>query len=95
MKNQVILLLTILLISSFKLNAQIDARMLQYPDVSKTHITFTYGGDVWIVSKSGGTAHKLTTAKGQELLARFSADGSMIAFSGNYSGNMDVYVMPS
>lgn len=95
MKNYITILLTILLISSFKLNAQIDARMLQYPDVSKTHITFTYGGDVWIVSKSGGTAHKLTTAKGQELLARFSPDGSMIAFSGNYNGNMDVYVMPS
>lgn len=95
MKKHLMFLLILLLISSFELIAQIDARMLQYPDVSKTQITFTYGGDVWIVSKSGGTAHKLTTAKGQELLARFSPDGSMIAFSGNYNGNMDVYVMPS
>ncbi|MCK7526342.1 MAG: hypothetical protein MZV64_56435 [Ignavibacteriales bacterium] len=68
---------------------------LQYPDVSATHITFTYGGDVWIVSKDGGTANKLTSAKGAEVLARFSPDGKQIAFSGNYNGNIDVYVMPS
>lgn len=82
------------LASNFSL-AQIDARMLKFPDVSTTHITFTYAGDVWIVSKSGGTAHKLTSASGQELMARFSPDGSMIAFSGNYDGNVDVYVIPS
>ena len=75
--------------------AQVNARMLQYPDVSQTQITFTYGGDVWIVAKEGGTAYKLTSAKGTELLARFSPDGKQIAFSGNYNGNLDVYVMPS
>jgi tricorn protease len=76
-------------------SAQVNAKMFQYPDVSQTHITFTYAGDVWIVSKSGGTANKLTSAKGTELLARFSPDGKQIAFSGNYNGNVDVYVMPS
>jgi tricorn protease len=76
-------------------SAQINAKMFQYPDVSQTHITFTYAGDVWIVSKNGGTANKLTSAKGTELLARFSPDGKQIAFSGNYNGNIDVYVMPS
>ena len=75
--------------------AQVNAKMFQYPDVSQTHITFTYAGDVWIVSKDGGTANKLTSAKGTELLARFSPDGKQIAFSGNYNGNVDVYVMPS
>lgn len=75
--------------------AQVNAKMFQYPDVSQTHITFTYAGDVWIVSKDGGTANKLTSAKGTELLARFSPDGKQIAFSGNYNGNIDVYVMPS
>ena len=77
------------------ISAQVNARMLQYPDVSSTHISFTYGGDVWIVAKEGGTAYKLTSAKGTELLARFSPDGKQIAFSGNYDGNVDVYVMPS
>lgn len=78
-----------------KLTAQVDAKMLQYPDVSKTHITFTYAGDIWIVEKEGGTAHKLTTAKGVEGFAKFSPDGSQIAFSGNYDGNVDVYVIPT
>ena len=77
------------------ISAQVNARMLQYPDVSSTHISFTYGGDVWIVAKEGGTAYKLTSAKGTELLSRFSPDGKQIAFSGNYNGNVDVYVMPS
>jgi len=62
-------------------SAQINAKMFQYPDVSQTQITFTYAGDVWIVSKNGGTANKLTSAKGTELLARFSPDGKQIAFS--------------
>lgn len=75
--------------------AQVDARMLQYPDVSETQITFYYGGDLWVVAKEGGTANKLTNAKGQEFLPRFSPDGSQIAFSGNYDGNIDIYVVPS
>jgi len=69
--------------------------MLQYPDVSKTHITFSYGGDIWVMPKQGGVAHKLTSAGGIEMLPRFSPDGSQIAFSGNYYGNVDVYTIPS
>lgn len=71
--------------------AQVNARMLQYPDVSDTHITFSYGGDIWIVEKQGGLAHRLTTASGMEFFPRFSADGAQIAFTGNYGGNTDVY----
>lgn len=74
---------------------QIDARIVQYPDVSSSHITFSYGGDIWIVPKSGGLASRLTSAKGEETFPKFSPDGSKIAFSGNYSGNVDVFVMPS
>lgn len=75
--------------------AQVNARMLQYPDVSSTHITFSYGGDIWIISKQGGVANKLTSAEGSETFPRFSPDGSQIAFSGNYYGNTDIYVIPS
>lgn len=78
---------------ALNISAQVDARMFQYPDVSKTHISFTYAGDVWIVSKEGGTAFRLTTAKGTEGFAKFSPDGSQLAFSGNYDGNVDVYVI--
>ena len=94
--RKLILLAAILISLSLQTNlAQVSARMFQYPDVSETHIAFTYGGDVWIVAKEGGTAYKLTSAKGTELLARFSPNGKEIAFSGNYNGNVDVYVMPS
>ncbi len=85
----------LLILGSAKIFAQIDARMLQYPDVSQTQIVFEYAGDLWIVSKDGGVAHKLTTPKGNEILPRFSPDGKQIAFSGNYEGNVDVYVIPS
>lgn len=75
--------------------AQINARLFQTPDVSKTHIAFSYGGDIWIVAKEGGIASKLSSAKGQELFPRFSPDGSKIAFYGNYDGNTDIYSLPA
>jgi len=89
------LVLTIVLFISTSINAQIDARMFRYPDVSKTHITFVYAGDIWIVEKSGGLAHRLSSPKGEEMFPRFSPDGDKIAFSGNYDGNTDVYVVPA
>ena len=92
MKNTPFILLAFLL--ALGVNAQIDARLFQYPDISDTHITFTYGGDVWVVEKEGGTAIRLTTATGSESFPRFSPDGKSIAFSGNYDGNTDVYVIP-
>ncbi|HJW30576.1 MAG TPA: hypothetical protein VJ508_15190, partial [Saprospiraceae bacterium] len=75
--------------------AQINARLFRYPDVSDTHIVFAYGGDLWVVSKDGGIANKLSSPSGAEGFARFSPDGSRIAFSGNYDGNYDVYVIPT
>ncbi len=74
---------------------QIDARLLQYPAVSRTQLVFEYAGDLWIAPKDGGVANRLTTPPGDEILPRFSPDGSQIAFSGNYEGNTDVYVIPS
>jgi len=82
-------------LTSLTLFAQVDARMMQNPDVSKTHIVFTYGGDIWIVPKEGGTALKLSSPAGQELFAKFSPDGSQIAYNGIYNGNFDVYVIPT
>ncbi len=83
-----------LLLSSSTAMAQINASLLRYPDVSKTSIVFTYANDIWIVPKTGGTATRLTTPKGEERYAKFSPDGKNIAFSGNYDGNTDVYTMP-
>ncbi len=75
--------------------AQVDARMLRYPDVSSTHIAFVYAGDIWVVPKTGGVAQRLSSPPGEESYPRFSPDGSHIAFSGNYDGNSDVYVVPA
>jgi len=49
----------------------------------------------WVAPKGGGLAERLSTPKGEESFPRFSPDGSLIAFSGNYDGNEDIYVMPS
>ncbi|HXV77502.1 MAG TPA: PDZ domain-containing protein [Candidatus Polarisedimenticolaceae bacterium] len=76
-------------------DAAIDARMLRFPDVSREQIAFVYAGDIWIVGKSGGVAHRLSTPAGQETFPRFSPDGRSIAFSGNYDGNTDLYVVPA
>ncbi len=75
--------------------AQVDARILQYPDVSAKYITFEYGGDIWIVPKEGGIANRLSSPKGEEVLPKFSPDGSQIAYSANYDGNIDVFVIPT
>ncbi len=77
------------------LNAQVDAGLFRYPDVSKTQIVFTYANDIWIIPKEGGTAIKLSSPAGVETFPKFSPDGKNIAFSGNYDGNTDVYVMPA
>ena len=84
-----------LLATSPALLAQVDARMLRQPDVSQTHITFVYAGDIWIVPKEGGTAQRLSSPRGEESFPRFSPDGRQIAFTGNYDGNQDVYVLPA
>ncbi len=76
-------------------SAQVDARMLRYPAISADRIAFVYAGDVWVVPKAGGTAERLTSAKGEEMLPRFSPDGAQVAFSGNYDGNVDLYVIPT
>ena len=72
-----------------------DALMLRFPDVSADHIVFVYAGDLWTVSKDGGLARRLSSPKGHEQFPKFSPDGRWIAFSGNYDGNTDVYVMPA
>ena len=73
--------------------AQVDARLLRYPDISASQIAFVYGGDIWVVPKTGGMAQRLSSPRGEELFPRFSPDGSRIAFTANYDGNDDVYVI--
>ena len=74
--------------------ARIDARMMRQPAVSATQIAFVYAGDIWLVDKSGGVAVRISSPKGEESFPRFSPDGTLLAFSGDYDGNEDIYVMP-
>jgi tricorn protease len=71
-----------------------DTLLLEQPDISERHITFIYDGDVWMANRDGTGAYRLTTAEGEESLPHFSPDGASIAFSSNYDGNIDVYVVP-
>ncbi len=72
-----------------------DARLLRFPDINKDLIVFVYAGDIWSVSASGGVAKKITSHIGLELFPKISPDGRWIAFSAEYSGSRQVYVMPS
>lgn len=73
----------------------LDARMIRYADVSASQIVFVYAGDLWVAGKGGGLAARLTSSKGEEMFPKFSPDGSLVAFSGNYDGNTDIYVIPA
>jgi tricorn protease len=69
--------------------------IFQNPTLSRTQIAFEWGGVIWTVPRSGGQAHALVTGFDLEGAPYFSPDGSQIAFTGNYDGNVDVYVVPS
>ena len=72
-----------------------DARLLRFPDINKDLIAFVYAGDIWTVSSSGGEARRLTSHSGLELFPKISPDGKWIAFSGEYSGSRQIFVIPS
>ena len=72
-----------------------EGRLMRFPDIHGDKIAFYYGGDLWLVSRDGGVARRLTTHAGRELFPKFSPDGKWLAFTGQYDGNFNVYVMPA
>jgi len=72
-----------------------EGRLMRFPDIYKDKIVFMYGGDLWLASTSGGEAHRITSDPGRELFPKFSPDGKWIAFTGQYDGNFNVYVIPA
>ena len=72
-----------------------EGRLLRFPDIYKDKIAFMYGGDLWLASSAGGTARRITSHPGRELFPKFSPDGKWLAFTGQYDGNFNVYVMPA
>src|SRR5580698_3005156 len=71
------------------------SKLLRFPNVWHDRIVFSYAGDLWTVGTQGGTAVRLTSNPGLELFAKFSPDGRHIAFTGQYGGDEQVYVIPS
>jgi len=72
-----------------------EGRLMRFPDIQGNKIVFVYGGDLWLASSTGGAAHRITAHPGRELFPKFSPDGKWIAFTGQFDGNFNVYVMPA
>ena len=72
-----------------------STKLLRFPDIWHDRIVFSYAGDLWTVGSQGGTAVRLTSGSGLELFGKYSPDGQHIAFTGQYGGDEQVYVMPA
>jgi tricorn protease len=92
--RKIVLTYLLLLIATIQVYSQ-GTRLLRQPTISATQIAFEYGGDIWITSKSGGTAQRITSTAAVEANPHFSPDGQWIAFSSNRSGISQVYIVPA
>lgn len=95
--NRLLRSLIIVALTSVTLSASAidDVRLLRFPDINNDLIAFVYAGDIWTVNSNGGEARRLTSHEGLELFPKISPDGQWIAFSGEYSGSRQVFVIPS
>ena len=75
--------------------ANAEDRLFRFPAIHENQIVFTCAGDLYTVDAAGGIARKLTNDEGFEMFARFSPDGKYIAFTGQYDGNTEVYLIPA
>jgi tricorn protease len=72
-----------------------DTRLVSEPATSERLVAFAYANDLWVAGVDGSGVRRLTSHPGVESGPRFSPDGSLVAFTGRYEGNTDVYVVPS
>lgn len=72
-----------------------ETRLLRFPAIHGDQVVFTYAGDLYTASATGGTARRLTSHPGFEMFPRFSPDGTLVAFTGQYDGNTEVFVVPA
>jgi tricorn protease len=72
-----------------------EARLLRFPAIHNDRIAFTYAGNLYLAPANGGVARRITNHAGFEMFPRFSPDGKWLAFTGQYDGNTEVYVMPA
>jgi tricorn protease len=92
-KLAVLMLLLPLLLLPQSLSA--STLLLRFPAIHGDQIVFSYAGNLYTVDREGGLARRLTSHEGYEMFARFSPDGRQIAFTGQYDGNTEVYLMPA
>lgn len=83
------------LFASALADSSADTRLLQFPDIHGDRVVFTHAGDLWAATASGGVATRLTAHTRRELFPKFSPDGRWIAFTGEYDGDQQVYVIPA
>lgn len=76
-------------------SASAQTKLLRFPDIHGGKVAFCYAGDLWLAPAAGGTATRLTAHDGLELFPKFSPDGQWIAFTGQYDGDEQVYVIPA
>src|SRR5467141_1730598 len=93
--RRVSLLLFAIFSAFFASKTVAQTKLLRFPDIHGDEVVFTYGGDLWTAPVAGGTAVRLTSHPGIEVFAKFSPDGKWIAFTGQYDGDEQVYVMPA
>lgn len=92
--NKFFLLLLSVFSTGLVANAADEARLLRFPATNGVEIVFSYGGDLYRVSYTGGEAQRISSHVGNEIFARFSPDGETIAFTAQYDGNTEVYTVP-
>jgi len=96
MKKLFLLVMASLLFWSIGLAQNNETKLLRFPAIHGDQVVFTYSGDLYTVPLAGGVARKLTSySDGYEVFARFSPDGKQIAFTGQYDGNTEVFIIPS
>ncbi len=93
MKHELTILAALALCLQVSAQGKDEARLLRFPATNSSEVTFSYGGDLYSVPISGGQAKRLTSHIGYEMFARYSPDGKTIAFTGEYDGNREVYLM--
>ncbi len=76
-------------------NGNGEARLLRFPTIHGKQVVFCYAGDLYTVDSAGGVARRLTSHDGFEMFPRFSPDGKHVAFTGQYDGNTEIYVIPA
>lgn len=94
LNSLLIILLSSGLVSAVANGQEKETLLLRTPSISKNHIAFTYAGDIWVANRDGSSPRRVTVNPEVEMNPIISPDERNIAFTGNYGGNQDVYVVP-